>query len=94
MSLIKQYQNKLVEAVTNDGRIFIGTLIGYDNPSNIVLRECIERVFSKSGVSVIPCGLLVLRGDEIILIGALDEQKDSSVDWPSVIANPLAHALI
>ncbi|BFU24425.1 LSM domain containing protein [Entamoeba histolytica HM-1:IMSS-B] len=94
MSLVKEYINKKVEVVTTLGKVYIGILTGYDNFMNIVLKNSIERTFSKEGVSNISCGLLILRGDEIMVIGGLNEEKDTQLDWQCVVSNPLSQALI
>lgn len=53
-----------VLAVTQDGRVIIGTLQGFDNVGSIILSGCVERVFGgDSGVIEEPLGLYIMRGD-------------------------------
>ena len=52
--------------VTQDGRVLLGTLRGYDALGSLVLSHCIERIFSAdAGVEEVPLGVYVLRGDSM-----------------------------
>lgn len=67
-----------------------GTLKGFDQTVNIILEGSHERVFSEdSGVEQVVLGLYVVRGDNIAVIGEVDEDKDASIDLSEVRANPL-----
>ncbi len=35
-------------------------------------------------------GLYVIRGDNIGLVGLLDAEVDAEIDWPQVLAEPIA----
>ncbi|EKX50868.1 hypothetical protein GUITHDRAFT_157257 [Guillardia theta CCMP2712] len=81
-----------VSIITNDGRNIIGTLKGLDQKLNVILEECYERVFSKeAGVEQVTLGLYIVRGDNIAIVGEVDEHKDSGTDWTSIKAEPLKH---
>jgi len=94
-SAIESYVNKVVCVVTADGRNFVGTLKGFDQTINIVLDDSHERVFSSSqGVEQIQLGLHIIRGDNIAVIGEIDEELDARIDWTTVKAfplNPIVH---
>ena len=47
MDYIKSLTSKRVVIITNDGKNFVGTLIGMDHWTNIVVQDCVERVFNK-----------------------------------------------
>mmetsp|Transcript_4688 Transcript_4688/g.13902 ORF Transcript_4688/g.13902 Transcript_4688/m.13902 type:complete len:97 (+) Transcript_4688:128-418(+) len=82
--------NKTITVVTNDGRNLVGHLRGYDQTTNLVLDECHERVFSPdSGVEQVVLGLYIVRGDNIAIIGELDQELDAQVDLSMVRAAPL-----
>ena len=54
----------MVEIVTVDGRILVGTLRAFDQAINLVLQNCTERVFSpEKGVEFKRVGVYLLRGD-------------------------------
>ena len=43
-----------------------GILRGFDQLTNVILEQSKERVFSaKEGVTEVPCGLYVIRGDNV-----------------------------
>lgn len=55
-----------------------------------MLQDSRERVFSVSvGVEQVELGLYIVRGDNIALIGELDEDLDASVDLSAIRANPI-----
>ena len=56
----------LVSVVTCDGRNIVGTLKGFDQATNVVLRSSHERIFSADeGATKIDLGLYFLRGDNM-----------------------------
>ncbi|EFN59912.1 hypothetical protein CHLNCDRAFT_132948 [Chlorella variabilis] len=87
---LAQYVDTTVSVITNDGRTIVGTLRGYDQATNLILDECHERVYSsKNGVEQLVLGLYVIRGDNIAVIGEIDDDKDASIDFNQVRAPPL-----
>lgn len=53
-----------VLTLTQDGRVIVGTLCGFDNVGSVILSSCVERIFSMdAGVEEVPLGLYILRGD-------------------------------
>ncbi|KAI0064388.1 Sm-like ribonucleoprotein [Artomyces pyxidatus] len=90
MSSLQGYVDRRVLLVLQDGRAIVGVLAGYDQKSNVVLSDSKERVYSlEEGVEEIPLGLYLVKGDMIILIGEIDEDKDRSVDLSTIRADPL-----
>mmetsp|Transcript_496 Transcript_496/g.1055 ORF Transcript_496/g.1055 Transcript_496/m.1055 type:complete len:100 (-) Transcript_496:96-395(-) len=81
-----------VSIITNDGRNIVGTLKGLDQKLNVILEDCYERVFSKeSGVEQVQLGLYIVRGDNMAIVGELDQEVDGQVDWTKKRADPLKH---
>lgn len=69
-----------------------GTLRGFDQTINVVLDGATERVYSlQSGVEEIPLGLQVVRGDNVAVIGEVDEEMDNELDLSQLKAAPLRH---
>lgn len=69
MSLLNDYLEQCVNVITNDGKVIVGMLRGYDSTANLVLSECHERVFSiNEGVQPIQLGLYLVRGDNVYVI--------------------------
>ncbi|KAH7529499.1 sm-like protein LSM8 [Ziziphus jujuba] len=79
-----------ISVITNDGRNIVGILKGFDQATNIILDESHERVFStKEGVQQLVLGLYIIRGDNISIVGEVDEDLDTSLDWSNLRAHPL-----
>ena len=56
----------------------------------ITLEECHERVFSTdAGVEQVVLGLYIVRGDNIAIVGEVDEEKDAELDLNAMTAEPL-----
>ena len=66
MGELDHYVKKVVNVITNDGKVIVGILQGFDNTMNIVLSDSHERFFSKDqGVAVTQHGLYIIRGDNV-----------------------------
>lgn len=52
--------------MTQDGRVIVGVLRGFDAAGSIILAEAVERIFSPDeGVEQVPLGLYIMRGDSM-----------------------------
>uniref|UniRef100_A0A7S1NW03 U6 snRNA-associated Sm-like protein LSm8 n=1 Tax=Eutreptiella gymnastica TaxID=73025 RepID=A0A7S1NW03_9EUGL len=77
---LEPFVDKQVSVITNDGRHIVGTLRGFDQCVNIIIEDSHERVYSTSaGVEQVPLGLFVIRGDNLCVIGQIDEAADSAL---------------
>lgn len=91
---LESYVNNVVSIITADGRNFVGTLKGFDQTINIILDDSHERVFSQSGMEQILLGLHIIRGDNVVLIGQIDEAIESELDFSTIRGEqiaPIAH---
>lgn len=87
---LESYVDQLISVITNDGRNIVGILRGFDQATNIILDESHERVFStKEGVQQIVLGLYIIRGDNIGIIGELDEDLDAHIELSQLRGHPL-----
>ncbi|KAI1726569.1 LSM domain-containing protein [Ditylenchus destructor] len=86
---LESFMNKIISVITGDGRNIIGTLKGFDQTINLVLEDSHERVYSEMGVSQIPLGLYIVRGDNVAVIGEIDENLDKQLDLEKLKAEPL-----
>lgn len=77
--------------LTVDGRSLIGELISFDQVTNLVLGHSIERQIRPPGdpepSTEANQGLYVLRGDNVVCVGLVDEELDKSIDWTKVRGN-------
>lgn len=61
--------------------------------STQVLQNAIERVIrevddQEPSVEV-PLGLYIVRGDNVCIVGVVDEELDNSIDWTAVKGAPI-----
>ncbi|KNC75126.1 hypothetical protein SARC_12342 [Sphaeroforma arctica JP610] len=82
---IKECVDKIVSVVTQDGRLLVGQLKGYDQNINIVLRNCHERVYHPSEpFQKVEMGSYIVRGDNLAVIGELEEELDNAQDFDNL----------
>ncbi|XP_035676106.1 U6 snRNA-associated Sm-like protein LSm8 [Branchiostoma floridae] len=87
---LEDYVNKTVSVITSDGRMIVGTLKGFDQTTNLILDESHERVFSSGqGVEQVVLGLYIIRGDNIAVVGEIDDDIDTRLDMVNIKAEPL-----
>jgi U6 snRNA-associated Sm-like protein LSm8 len=94
MSLLPEYVDKSVSIITNDGRVIVGKLRGFDQYINCVLEQSVERVYTQDGAQTVPLGLYIVRGENIAVVGLIDEEIDESIDLAQVKANPLPPLIV
>ena len=67
-----------------------GTLRGFDQNVNCILEDSRERMFATDAAMVeVVLGLYIIRGDNIAVVGELDEAVDAQTDWDVIRADPL-----
>lgn len=85
---LSTYISKRVLIITTDGRTLIGTLESYDQQTNLILSGTIERIIrpaeDEEESSSVEHGLYLVRGDNVVLVGGVDEDLDNSIDWGKV----------
>lgn len=82
--------DQIVNILTSDGKVLIGTLKGIDNGTNIILDDSHERVFSvDQGVETHHLGLCVIRGENVAVIGQVDRDIDLQLELSNCKAKPL-----
>ncbi|KAJ1664790.1 hypothetical protein EV178_003767 [Coemansia sp. RSA 1646] len=90
MSQLQSYVDRKVSVIMSDGRLVVGMLRGLDQTTNIIMQECQERVFSEDdGVEIVDIGLYMIRGDNIAVIGLIDEEADAELDFENTRCAPL-----
>lgn len=82
---LTEFKEKVVSIITCDGRNIVGTLKGLDQVTNVVLEDCHERVYSKTeGVQQEVLGLYIIRGQNVGIIGIVDDELDKALDLTTV----------
>ncbi|KAK5168344.1 snRNP Sm protein [Saxophila tyrrhenica] len=74
--------------LTVDGRTLTGTLVSCDQVTNLVLKDTIERIIrppdDNEPSAEQPHGLYLVRGDNVVVCGLVDEEVDGRIDWTKV----------
>lgn len=59
-----------------DGRKILGILRSFDQFANLVMEDTVERIIVGTQYAEVPLGLYVVRGENVVLLGEIDEAKD------------------
>ncbi|KAK2645050.1 hypothetical protein Ddye_020245 [Dipteronia dyeriana] len=70
------YLDKKILVLLRDGRKLLGLLRSFDQFANVVLEGACERIIVGDLYCDIPLGLYVIRGENVVLIGELDSEKE------------------
>jgi U6 snRNA-associated Sm-like protein LSm8 len=85
---LSSYINKKVLVLTVDGRTLLGILLSTDQLTNLVLSQTVERIIrtpdDPEPSSEIEHGLYLIRGDNVVVCGEVDEAVDTDIDWSKV----------
>lgn len=71
--------DKLVLVCLRDGRNFFGWLRSFDQYANLVLDNTVERLTVNNMYADVPMGIFVIRGENVMLLGEVDEEKELKV---------------
>jgi U6 snRNA-associated Sm-like protein LSm8 len=89
-TFVEKLVDKTVNVITNDGRNFIGTLVSFDQKTNLILSSCVERVYIENHeVQVEDIGVFFIRGDNVCLIAEIDENLERNIDYSKIKAQPI-----
>lgn len=87
---LEGYVDQIINVITNDGRNIVGILRGFDQATNLILDESHERVYSTDqGVEQVVLGLYIIRGDNVAVVGEVDDDMEDSLDLSKIRAEPL-----
>lgn len=71
--------DKLVLVCLRDGRFFYGWLRSFDQYANLTLDNTVERLASGDKYTDISVGIFVIRGENVMLLGEVNEEKEMEV---------------
>jgi len=78
--------DKRILIILRDGRHLVGTLRSFDHFMNLILENTCERVIMKGKYADVELGLYIVRGDTIVLLGHVDDEKDKASSMVKVDA--------
>ncbi|XP_030526287.1 sm-like protein LSM1B [Rhodamnia argentea] len=73
---LASYLDRKLLVLLRDGRKLLGVLRSFDQFANAVLEGACERAIVGDLYCDIPLGLYVIRGENVVLIGELDVEKE------------------
>lgn len=90
-TFVEKLINKTVNIITNDGRNFTGVLVSFDQKTNIILQNCIERAWVSAQIPVKAdeMGVYFIRGDNVAVIGEIDTKTEEGIDYSNVKGAPI-----
>lgn len=81
---LAEHLDSSILMVLRDGRNLVGTLRSFDQYMNLIVEDTIERVLFKDKYCDIPLGVFIVRGDNIVLLGELDAEKENNQNLKKV----------
>lgn len=75
-----------------DGRTLIGYLRSVDQFANLVLHRTIERIHVGNEYGDIPRGIFIIRGENVVLLGEIDRDKESKLPLKEISVDDILDA--
>ncbi|XP_017759081.1 PREDICTED: U6 snRNA-associated Sm-like protein LSm1 [Eufriesea mexicana] len=90
-TLLEELDKKLM-VLLRDGRTLIGYLRSVDQFANIVLHRTIERIHVGKEYGDIPRGIFIIRGENVVLLGEIDRDKERDLPLTEVSVDDILDA--
>uniref|UniRef100_A0AC11CA10 LSM1 homolog, mRNA degradation associated n=1 Tax=Ovis aries TaxID=9940 RepID=A0AC11CA10_SHEEP len=84
LRLLKRTCEEKHLVLLRDGRTLIGFLRSIDQFANLVLHQTVERIHVGKKYGDIPRGIFVVRGENVVLLGEIDLEKESDTPLQQV----------
>ncbi|CAG9766793.1 unnamed protein product [Ceutorhynchus assimilis] len=89
--LLDELDKKLM-VLLRDGRTLIGYLRSVDQFANLVLHRTIERIHVGKEYGDIPRGVFIVRGENVVLLGEIDPDKEDKLPLNEVTVDDILDA--
>ncbi|XP_014367081.2 U6 snRNA-associated Sm-like protein LSm1 [Papilio machaon] len=89
--LLDELDKKLM-VLLRDGRTLIGYLRCVDQFANLVLHKTIERIHVGKEYGDIPRGIFIVRGENVVLLGEIDKDKEDNLPLAEVSVDDILDA--
>ncbi|XP_041980372.1 U6 snRNA-associated Sm-like protein LSm1 [Aricia agestis] len=89
--LLDELDKKLM-VLLRDGRTLIGYLRCVDQFANLVLHKTIERIHVGQEYGDIPRGIFIVRGENVVLLGEIDKDKEDNLPLTEVSVDDILDA--
>ena len=77
-----------------DGRKIIGIMRSFDQFANVVLEDAVERIIVDKRFADVPLGLYVIRGENVVLLGPIDDAKEAYTTGTLLTEAPVEELLL
>ncbi|XP_045611289.1 U6 snRNA-associated Sm-like protein LSm1 isoform X1 [Procambarus clarkii] len=84
--------DKKLMVYLRDGRTLIGYLRSVDQFANLVLHRTIERIHVGTRYGDIDRGVFVIRGENVVLLGEIDDTKEEAATLEKVSIEEILEA--
>jgi len=84
--------DKRMLVVLRDGRTLIGILRSVDQFANLILHQAVERIHVGNCYGDIPRGVFLVRGDNVVLLGEIDKEKEETSNLKCVAVDTILAA--
>ncbi|MEN2498233.1 MAG: hypothetical protein MHMPM18_002539 [Marteilia pararefringens] len=69
--------------------LYEGILRSFDQMQNLILDKSIERIFSLTGVEINDLGVYIVRGENMCMVGEVEENIDRVIDYSKIAIDPI-----
>ncbi|XP_065898471.1 U6 snRNA-associated Sm-like protein LSm1 [Dysidea avara] len=90
-NLVTEVDKKLL-VVLRDGRTLIGYLRSVDQFANLLLQDTTERIYVDKKYGDIPRGIFLVRGENVSLLGEIDDEKENKLSLTKVSIEEILEA--
>eukprot|EP00163_Fabomonas_tropica_P001050 TRINITY_DN1079_c0_g1_i2.p1 TRINITY_DN1079_c0_g1~~TRINITY_DN1079_c0_g1_i2.p1 ORF type:complete len:126 (+),score=24.45 TRINITY_DN1079_c0_g1_i2:270-647(+) len=73
MQSIQTFLDQRTLVVLRDGRKLIGVLRSFDQFANLVVEGTVERIYVGNQYGDVPLGVYLIRGENVVMMGQVDE---------------------
>ncbi|KAL8272988.1 hypothetical protein Esti_003041 [Eimeria stiedai] len=77
---LEEELDKKVLVILRDGKKLIGFLRTFDQFGNLMLERCVQRTVVNTFFADVYLGVMIIRGDNILLFGAVDDSKTNPLE--------------
>lgn len=77
---LEEELDKKILVILRDGKKLIGFLRTFDQFGNLMLERCVQRTIVNTFYADVYLGVMIIRGENILLFGAIDESKHNPLE--------------
>ncbi|PVU99362.1 hypothetical protein BB559_000788 [Furculomyces boomerangus] len=85
--------DKRIHVTLRDGKKIVGILRSFDQYGSLVVQDAVERIYVSGAYGNIDRGIFIIRGENIVLLGELDEDEEEKLESLDLIQLPIEEVL-